>query len=117
MVAVDAVMLQQGNQALVERGRQIRSNSSGFKILGKSITKPLDTISKGGMLRYVLSLPLNSIPLFGTAFFLVYNGRASIQILFALNASSFFQAPRLAQYSTRAISSSRIMIRPLGKNM
>jgi len=71
---VDAVLLQQGNQSLVERGREIRSNSSGFKVLGKSITKPLDRFSKDGIIRYIISLPLNSIPIVGTALFLLYNG-------------------------------------------
>ncbi|KAF4615072.1 hypothetical protein D9613_002851 [Agrocybe pediades] len=70
----DAVLLQQGNQALVERGREVRSNSSGFKVLGKSITKPLNRMSKDGILRYIISLPLNSIPGVGTALFLLFNG-------------------------------------------
>ncbi|PPQ78179.1 hypothetical protein CVT25_015512 [Psilocybe cyanescens] len=70
----DAVLLQQGNQTLVESGRQIRSSSSGFKVLGRSLTKPLDRFSKDGILRYVVSLPLNSIPGVGTALFLLYNG-------------------------------------------
>lgn len=71
---VDAVLLQLGKQNLVERGRQVRSSSSGFKVLGRSLTKPLSGFSKEGIVRYVLSLPLNSIPGVGTAFFLVYNG-------------------------------------------
>ncbi|KDR81388.1 hypothetical protein GALMADRAFT_58777 [Galerina marginata CBS 339.88] len=70
----DAVLLQGGNEALVERGRQIRSSSSGFKVLGRSLTKPLDRFSKEGIVRYIISLPLNSIPAIGTALFLVYNG-------------------------------------------
>ncbi|KAF8906047.1 hypothetical protein CPB84DRAFT_1676129 [Gymnopilus junonius] len=70
----DAVLLQLGKQQLVERGRQVRSNSSGFKVLGRSLTQPLSRFSKEGTMRYVLSLPLNSIPGIGTAFFLLYNG-------------------------------------------
>ncbi|KAF8163084.1 hypothetical protein B0H34DRAFT_694074 [Crassisporium funariophilum] len=70
----DAVLLQQGNVALVERGRQVKSNSSGFKVLGRSLTKPLNRFSKDGIVRYIISLPLNSIPGIGTALFLLYNG-------------------------------------------
>ncbi|KAF8964105.1 hypothetical protein BDZ97DRAFT_1660920 [Flammula alnicola] len=70
----DAVLLQQGNETLVEKGRQVRSSSSGFKVLGRSLTKPLNRFSKDGILRYVVSLPLNSIPGVGTALFLLYNG-------------------------------------------
>ncbi|CAA7267987.1 unnamed protein product [Cyclocybe aegerita] len=70
----DAVLLQQGNQSLVERGRQVKSNSSGFKVVGKSLIQPLNRFSKEGIVRYIVSLPLNSIPGVGTALFLLYNG-------------------------------------------
>jgi hypothetical protein len=70
----DAVLVQQGHEAVVSRGRLVKSNSAGFKVLGKSLLKPLDRFSKEGLARYVISLPLNSIPLVGTAFFLIYNG-------------------------------------------
>ncbi|KAF9532409.1 hypothetical protein CPB83DRAFT_891137 [Crepidotus variabilis] len=70
----DAVLLQQGNQSLVEKGRQVKSNSAGFKVLGKSLMKPLDRFSKDGVIRYIISLPLNSIPGVGTVLFLLYNG-------------------------------------------
>jgi len=70
----DAVMVQQGNERLVAHGREVKSTSGGFKKLGKTISKPLDRFSKGGILRYIISLPLNSIPGVGTAVFLMYNG-------------------------------------------
>jgi hypothetical protein len=70
----DAVLVQQGHQAIVSRCRQVKSNSAGFKVLGKSLLKPLDRFSKEGIERYIISLPLNSIPLVGTIFFLIYNG-------------------------------------------
>jgi uncharacterized protein involved in cysteine biosynthesis len=70
----DAVLVQQGNQTLVEKGRLISSNSSGFKVIGKSITKPLNRLSTDNILRYIISLPLNSIPAVGTVLFLLYNG-------------------------------------------
>jgi len=69
----DAVLLQQGNETLVSRGREVKSRS-GAKSLGKEITKPLNRFSKAGMLRYLISLPLNSLPVVGTAVFLLYNG-------------------------------------------
>jgi len=72
----DAVMLQQGHEELVSRGRQL-SRSSGHKgvlKLGSSIMKPLNRFSKEGVVRYLVSLPLNAIPIMGTVFFLLYNG-------------------------------------------
>ncbi|KAJ2916056.1 hypothetical protein MD484_g4393, partial [Candolleomyces efflorescens] len=71
----DAVLLQQGNAQLVEGGRETQSSSSGVKKLGKSLYKPLNRFSPASILRYVASLPLNSIPVVGTALFLLYNGR------------------------------------------
>ncbi|KAF8078177.1 hypothetical protein FPV67DRAFT_1402800 [Lyophyllum atratum] len=69
----DAVLLQQGHEQLVSRGREVKS-TSGIKKLGKSISQPLNTLSKEGILRYIISLPLNSLPVVGTVLFFVYNG-------------------------------------------
>ncbi len=43
--------------------------------LGKAIARPLTgKLSTDGIVRYILSLPLNLIPVVGTVFFLGYNG-------------------------------------------
>lgn len=73
----DAVLIQRGHEHLVENGREISVNSSGIKKLGKAVTKPLDRFSKEGIMRYIVSLPLNSLPVVGTVLFLLYNGRKS----------------------------------------
>ncbi|KAF5324551.1 hypothetical protein D9611_004475 [Ephemerocybe angulata] len=71
----DAVLLQQGNMQLVENGREVQSSSSGVKKLGKSLSKPLNRFTPEGIVRYIVSLPLNSIPIVGTGLFLLYNGK------------------------------------------
>lgn len=71
------MLLQQGHTQLVEGGREIQTSSGGVKKLGKSLSKPLDRFSPQGIIRYLMSLPLNSIPLVGTAAFLLYNGESS----------------------------------------
>lgn len=73
MILVDAVMVQQGHADVVQRGREVKS-SNGVKTLGKSITRPLSRFSKAGIMRYIISLPLNALPFIGTALFLLYNG-------------------------------------------
>ncbi|ESK96821.1 hypothetical protein Moror_6617 [Moniliophthora roreri MCA 2997] len=74
----DAVLLQQGHESLVARGRVVKAGqSSGIKTLGKSITKPLNRFTKEGIIRYLISIPLNSIPVVGTVIFLLFNGRKS----------------------------------------
>ncbi|WRT64949.1 uncharacterized protein IL334_001890 [Kwoniella shivajii] len=72
----DAVLLQKGHSALVEHGRQVTSGGSGgkSKVLGTLLMKPLSRFSTDNVVRYVLTLPLNLIPVVGTVFFLGFNG-------------------------------------------
>lgn len=74
---VDQVMVLQGHEKLVAKGREITHDSNNERILGEDIKiKPglVDGLSREGLLRYLISLPLNSIPGIGTVIFLVYNG-------------------------------------------
>ncbi|KAL1683497.1 hypothetical protein EV122DRAFT_201305 [Schizophyllum commune] len=71
----DAVLVQKGREHLVANGREISTSSGGIKKLGKVVTQPLNRFSKEGLLRYIVSLPLNSLPVVGTVLFLLYNGR------------------------------------------
>ncbi|KAJ7184149.1 hypothetical protein C8R46DRAFT_883365 [Mycena filopes] len=68
----NAVFRQQGvNLVYVEP----KGKSRGF--LGsvlKGVSKPLSRFSREGLLRYVVSLPLNLVPMVGTVLFLLYNG-------------------------------------------
>ncbi|TFK25028.1 hypothetical protein FA15DRAFT_668903 [Coprinopsis marcescibilis] len=70
----DAVLLQQGNEQLVQNGREIQSSSNGIKTLGKPLSGLPSQLSKDRLVRYLISLPLNSIPIIGTVSFLIYNG-------------------------------------------
>lgn len=70
----DAVMVQKGHAALVEKQRAVTTKSSGAKQLGKVLTKPLSKFSMDNVVRSILTLPLNLIPVVGTVFFLGYNG-------------------------------------------
>ncbi|KAK7023836.1 hypothetical protein R3P38DRAFT_2627091 [Favolaschia claudopus] len=68
----NAVFRQQGiNLVFVEQKGKSRSFvQSAFK----SMSKPLQRFSREGLLRYVVSLPLNLVPVVGTVLFLLYNG-------------------------------------------
>lgn len=73
----DAVMVQKGHSALVEKGRPVTTQNAGGKTvrhLGRALTSPLNKFSTDNVVRYLLTLPLNFIPVVGTAFFLGYNG-------------------------------------------
>jgi hypothetical protein len=47
---------------LVSRGRELKSEAGHGKKLGKLLTKPLDRFSKENIIRWLVSLPLNAIP-------------------------------------------------------
>ncbi|KAK6903901.1 hypothetical protein L486_03476 [Kwoniella mangroviensis CBS 10435] len=72
----DAVLLQRGHLTLVEHGRQVTSGGSSgkSKVLGTLLMKPLSRFSTDNVVRYILTLPLNLIPVVGTVFFLGFNG-------------------------------------------
>ncbi|KAG8942012.1 hypothetical protein FRC03_003732 [Tulasnella sp. 419] len=72
----DAVLFQQGMTQLVSQGREVQGEGSS-KRLGKALSRPLNRFTKEGLVRYILSLPLNAIPIVGTIFFLFYNGKKS----------------------------------------
>ncbi|CAE6501183.1 unnamed protein product [Rhizoctonia solani] len=72
----DETLLLQGQTALVSNGREL-TTQSGSKALGRLLLKPLNRFSKDGIIRYILSIPLNFIPVVGTVFFLGYNGAKS----------------------------------------
>ncbi|GHJ86363.1 hypothetical protein NliqN6_2765 [Naganishia liquefaciens] len=77
----DAVLLARNHIELVQKGRLLGHGAkNGGKVmqLGRAITKPLSSkLSTDGIIRYVLTLPLNFIPVVGTVFFLGYNGLKS----------------------------------------
>ncbi|KAG8950342.1 hypothetical protein FRC04_007784 [Tulasnella sp. 424] len=69
----DEVLLAQGMTSLVAHGRDIEGSGSG-KRLGKALLAPLNRFTKEGIIQYILSFPLNFIPVVGTVFFIFYNG-------------------------------------------
>ncbi|RSH83887.1 hypothetical protein EHS25_005502 [Saitozyma podzolica] len=73
----DAVLVQKGHLTLVEKGRQVTGSGAAPQRLGRLITKPLSRFNVDNVVRYILTLPLNLIPVVGTAFFLIFNGYKS----------------------------------------
>lgn len=70
----DAVLVQKGYSDLVSSGRQVKT-AGGASTLGKSILGPIRSkYSTEGLVRYLLTLPLNAVPVVGSVFFLGYNG-------------------------------------------
>ncbi|KAH9951062.1 hypothetical protein B0H21DRAFT_350305 [Amylocystis lapponica] len=65
----DATLRARGQAQLVKDGKT-RSAASAESAL----VRPLQALSRGGLTRYLLSLPLNLVPVAGTVLFLLYNG-------------------------------------------
>ncbi|KAK4334845.1 hypothetical protein RTBOTA2_003598 [Rhodotorula toruloides] len=71
----DAVLVQKGYSDLVENGRSL-TRRGGSVELGNSLLAPVrNKFSAQGLVRYLVTLPLNLIPGVGTAVFLFLNGR------------------------------------------
>ncbi|KAJ6500375.1 hypothetical protein C8R45DRAFT_820129 [Mycena sanguinolenta] len=67
----NAVFRQQGiNLVYVEQNK----SRSFVQNVFKGVSKPMQRFSREGLLRYVISLPLNAVPMVGTVLFLLYNG-------------------------------------------
>jgi len=78
----DTVLLDKDLSALVSTGRNLPSGGGGGgkggKAIGKmtaKLTSPLQKFSPEALVKYLLTIPLNSIPAVGTVLFVTLNGR------------------------------------------
>ncbi|KZW03292.1 hypothetical protein EXIGLDRAFT_738050 [Exidia glandulosa HHB12029] len=74
----DATLIEQGCAPLVAHGRELKSGKkNAYQRLGKLVMSPMQRLSPQSIAMYFLSLPLNLIPVVGTAIFLLIQGRNS----------------------------------------
>ena len=71
----DGVLVSKNTTDLVSGGRQIKAGGDPIAKLGKLITKPFAKFTPTALIRYVMYLPLNFIPVVGTVMFVVLQGR------------------------------------------
>lgn len=71
----DGVLVSKECTNLVSEGRQIRAGGDSMARLGKLIKKPFAKFSPNSIIRYLLFLPLNFIPIVGTAIFIILQGK------------------------------------------
>jgi hypothetical protein len=62
---------------IVSRGREVKGGAkkSSVSKLGKLMTKPISRFSPRSLIEYLVFLPLNAIPIVGTAAFIVLQGQ------------------------------------------
>ncbi|PFH58472.1 hypothetical protein XA68_13630 [Ophiocordyceps unilateralis] len=71
----DGTLVARNATATVSQGRELRSGADPMQRLGKILLSPFDRFSPTALVRYVMYLPLNFIPVVGTAMFLFLQGR------------------------------------------
>ena len=67
----DATLIENGQRQLVKDGKTKYSVAADR---GAVLLRPLQALSRDGVVRYLLTLPLNAIPALGTVAFLFING-------------------------------------------
>jgi len=72
----DGTLMSRGTTELVSSGREIkRGKSDPIHALGKLAKKPFAKYSPSAFIRYLIYLPLNFIPVVGSAIFIIIQGR------------------------------------------
>ncbi|KJZ79369.1 hypothetical protein HIM_01520 [Hirsutella minnesotensis 3608] len=71
----DGTLLARNSSDMVREGRELRPGSDPMQRLGKILKSPFERFSPKAMIRYVMYLPLNFIPVVGTVIFILLQGR------------------------------------------
>jgi hypothetical protein len=73
----DGTLIAKGHDALVADGRQLKPQSGSDPVarLGKLIKRPFNKFSPRALIRSLLYLPLNLIPVAGTVVYIVLQGK------------------------------------------
>lgn len=72
----DGTLVARGEPELVEKQRQVKSGSGdAIARLGKLVSKPFAKFTPSAIIRYLMYLPLNFIPVVGTAIFMLLQGK------------------------------------------
>lgn len=73
----DGTLVAKDQSALVAKERSVKRGGAGDTIsrLGKLATKPFQKLSPTAIIRYLMYLPLNFIPVVGTAIFVILQGK------------------------------------------
>lgn len=71
----DGTLLSRNNGELVKEGRELKSGGDPVQRLGKALKSPFDKFSPKALVRYFIYLPLNFIPVVGTAIFIFIQAR------------------------------------------
>ncbi|KAL1301562.1 hypothetical protein AAFC00_005799 [Neodothiora populina] len=71
----DGTLIATGETTLVSHDRQVKSGSNPIGRLGKLAAKPFAKFTPSAIIRYLMYLPLNFIPVVGTVMFVLLQGK------------------------------------------
>ncbi|EON67672.1 hypothetical protein W97_06815 [Coniosporium apollinis CBS 100218] len=71
----DGTLVSRGMTEMVSEGRHIKPGSDPMAKLGKLMKKPFARFTPQALVRYLMYLPLNFIPVIGTVLFVLLQGR------------------------------------------
>lgn len=71
----DGTLLARNENAMVAEGRELKAGGDPISKLGKLIKSPFQKYSPTALIRYVMYLPLNFVPVVGTVLFVLLQGR------------------------------------------
>ncbi|KAJ6780867.1 hypothetical protein PWT90_01909 [Aphanocladium album] len=72
----DGTLVSRDATAIVSEGRELKAGRDPMKRLGKVLRSPFEKFSPKAMIRYLLYLPLNFVPIVGTVAFVFLQGRS-----------------------------------------
>lgn len=68
------VLISEKQTELVKNGREMRTSSGGSLELGKLLKRPFAKFTPAAIIRYLMWLPLNFVPIVGTVLFILVQG-------------------------------------------
>jgi len=71
----DGTLVEKEQTEIVSEGRQLKSGSDAMGRLGKMLKSPFAKYTPAAMIRYLMYLPLNFIPIVGTVLFVILQGK------------------------------------------
>ena len=71
----DGTLVSRDMMTVVSEGRELKPGGDPIARLGKLMKKPFERFTPTALIRYVLYLPLNFIPVVGSVLFVVLQGR------------------------------------------
>jgi hypothetical protein len=80
----DGTLVARNETKIVSEGRELKSGPDPMQKLGKILKSPFGKFSPKALVRYVMYLPLNFIPVVGTLLFILLQGELEKQFVLVL---------------------------------